>query len=460
MGSRALDWTAGAARLSALALVAAVFLGPGAAWAAVHVEGDLPRQADLMFRTGESDGRLMIMAVAPSSRAEHAGLRIGDQILAINARRFDKPYVGDSLLERADGDRRLTLTILRDGRERGIAFVPASKPLEHLEGLDSYHGVIEVPDGSRLRSIITRPAGSSGKLPAIFMVQWVSCDSVEFTRPGAWLDVYRGVAQRSGLAMLRVERAPTGDSDGPACHEFDYDTELAHYRHALDQFMSSPHVDADRIIVMGNSLGTTMAPLVAQGKKIAGITVASGGALTYLERMVYFDRQALERSGGNPADIHPRLIEQMRFHVEYLLNGKTPEQIAAENPPLGRVWKQIPHTGDGVHYGRPYAYHHQAAQKNLLGAWAAIDAPVLVLFNSFDQYESRKGAEVIAEVVNRLRPNSARFVELPMLEHSFYLYPSADSAYTRERGRGTAAPEPAIHAILSWLRSIGVTEQN
>ena len=439
-------------RLPSLAVVTFMLLGSHLVEAAVYVEGDLARQAALKFTTRHEHGKLLVGAVVFESDAERAGLRTDDAIVAVNGRTFEKPYVGESLLERADGGVSLSLRIGRDGREREITFTPEARPLEEIEGLDSYYSVIDAPDGSRLRSIITRPAGTRGRLPAIFVVQWVSCDSVEFTRPGAWLDVYRGVAQRSGLAMLRIERAPTGDSEGPPCYEFDYDTELAHYRYAFDQFLASPHVDPKRIVIMGNSLGATMAPLVAHGKNIIGITIASGGALTYFERMLYFDRQALERSGGDPREIHPRLLEQARFHVEYLLNGKTPEQISAENPALGEVWKRIPHTGDGVHYGRPYAYHHQAARKNFSGAWAEIEAPILVVFNSFDQYESRKGAEVIVEIVNRLRPNTARYVELPMMEHSFYLFPSADSAYLRERGRGVAAPEPAILAILTWLR--------
>jgi hypothetical protein len=36
-------------------------------------------------------------------------------------------------------------------------------------------------------------------------------------------------------------------------------------------------------------------------------------------------------------------------------------------------------TGDGVHHGRPYAYHRQLARRDLLGAWADLAAPVLVL---------------------------------------------------------------------------------
>lgn len=439
-------------RLASIALIALAIVGlpRGTAFAADHVDGDLPRQADLGFRVRETAVGLVARRVDPESAAHRAGLREGDRLTRINGAGFAKPYQGEALLVKLDGGQPVRLAVERDGKPRELGFTPPAKPLEQIDGLDSYYGVVETPDGARLRAIITRPADTTGPLPAIFFVQWVSCDSVEFTDPGAWIDVFKAVAQRSGMAMIRVERSASGDSEGPACHELDLETELEHYRFAFDRLTQSPHVDASRVVVLGNSLGSMLVPMVAQGRQVAGVAITSGGGLTYYERMLHFDRMHLERGGGAPGELHAKLMAQARFHVEYLLNGRTPEEIAAQDPGLGKVWAQIPHVGDGVHYGRPYAYHHQAARLNLLEAWAAIDAPALVLFNEFDQYESRRGAEVVVETVNRLRPGSARLVLLPMLDHSFYLHASADAAFRDDPG-SVAAPGPATQAILDWL---------
>lgn len=432
-------------------LVALLWMGlvAGAASAAVHVDGDLPRQADLGFRVQATADGLVARRVDPKSAAHGAGLRDGDFLVRINGATFEKPFHGEALLEKLDGGRPLRLALLRDGTAREVTFTPPAKPLEQIDGLDSYYGVLETPDGARLRTIVTRPANTNGPLPAIFFVQWVSCDTVEFTAPGAWIDVFKAVAQRSGMAMIRVERSASGDSEGPACHKLDLATELAHYRFAFERLTQSPHVDPDRVVVLGNSLGSMLVPMVAQGRQVAGAAITSGGGLSYYERMLHFDRMHLERGGGAPGELLEKLMWQARFHVEYLLNGRTPEEIAERDPGLGRIWGQIPHVGDGVHYGRPYAYHHQAARLNLLGAWAAIEAPVLVIYNEYDQYESRRGAEVVVETVNRLRPGSARFVVLPMQDHSFYLYPSADAAFRGDGG--VAVPEPGTQAILDWL---------
>ena len=53
------------------------------------------------------------------------------------------------------------------------------------------------------------------------------------------------------------------------------------------------------------------------------------------------------------------------FHVEYLLNGKTPEQIEGEHPSLKGVWQSIRGGAEAPpHYGRPYAWHQQAAKRS------------------------------------------------------------------------------------------------
>lgn len=439
-------------RTAAVALCALLAMGvwtEGAA-AAVVVEGDLPRQADRGFAVAPVEDGLVVRRLVVGSAAHTAGLRNGDILREVDGQSFGRAFVGEALLEKVTGNRPVRLGVLRDGAAHTIEFTPPPLPLEQIEGLDTVYGVVETPDGARLRTILTHPSGTRGPLPTIFFVQWVSCDSVEFTHPGAWIDVFRIVAQRSGMAMARVERSASGDSEGPPCHALDLQTELAHYQFAFDQLSKSPHVDASRIVVLGNSLGSMLVPFVAEGRSVAGAAITSGGALTYFERMLHFDRTELERGGGDPAQLQERLLAQARFHVEYLLNGRTPAEIAARDPALGAVWKQIPHTGDGVHYGRPYAYHHQAARLNVLAGWAKVEAPVLVVFNEFDSYESLHGAEVIVEAVNRLRPGTARLAVMPMQDHSFYVHASADAAF-RGGAEGVAAPGPAAQAILDWL---------
>src|SRR5688500_6664317 len=150
-----------------------------------------------------------------------------------------------------------------------------SRPLEELSGLDSHYGVLKTSDSARLRTILTRPAGTQGRLPAILFVQWLSCDTIELpaSKQDGWSRMLRRLAQESGMVMMRTEKAGVGDSEGGPCEALDYLTELAHHRAALAALRRSEHVDPDRIFIFGASMGGNMAPLVATGEKVAGVMI-------------------------------------------------------------------------------------------------------------------------------------------------------------------------------------------
>lgn len=326
----------------------------------------------------------------------------------------------------------------------------ANKPLVDLPGLETEYGVVRTSEGTRLRTILTRPAGARARLPAIMLAQWVSCGSVDFAATGQ--NQLRRIADQSGMVLVRVERSGDGDSEGVPCADLDYDTEVRHYREAFDQIARHPWVDADRIILFGSSLGSTTAPLIAEGKKVAGIAVQGGGAVTYLERMINFDRIYLERSGKySPDQIDGEMKRRIPFHVDYLLNDKTPEQIERERPELRGVWQSIRGGAEAPpHYGRPYAWHQQAAKKDFLAAWTKVRAPVLVVHGEYDQFEPRHGHQLIADTLNRLRPGSATFIEVPRADHGMSIFASAEDAYLDRNG--TPSPDLLVRPLLDWAR--------
>ena len=328
----------------------------------------------------------------------------------------------------------------------------ASKPLVDLPGLETQYGAVRTTEGTRLRTILTRPAGTAGRLPAIMLIQWVSCGSTDFgsTRQNE----LRQIADQSGMVFVRVERSGDGDSEGVPCTELDYDTEVRHYREAFDQIARHSWIDPSRFMLFGSSLGSTSAPLVAQGKKVAGIAVQGGGAVTYLERMINFDRIYLERSGKySPGQIDGEMRRRIPFHVEYLLNGKTPKQIERERLDLKGVWQSIRGGAEAPpHYGRPYAWHQQAARKDFLAAWTRIQASVLVIHGEYDQFEPRHGHQLIADTLNRLRPGSATFIEVPRADHGMKIFASAEDAYADRNG--TARPDLLTKPLLDWARRV------
>jgi pimeloyl-ACP methyl ester carboxylesterase len=331
-----------------------------------------------------------------------------------------------------------------------------NKPLENVSGLESEYGVVKVSDGTRLRVIVSRPEGAEGPLPALFHTQAVSCETIEFA--DAQLTLLERLAKQSGMAIVRVERSGTGDSEGLGCDKLDYNTEVAHYRDAFDQLAKHHWVDPDRIIIYGSSLGSTTAPLVADGKKVAGVVVQGAGAVTYLERMIGFDRLNLERSGKyRPDQVNPEMLRRIRFQIHYLLEKKTPEQVVAEHPDLAGVWETLLGTDAKPHYGRPHAWHWQAAERDFLGAWSRIGAPVMVVYGEYEQFEYDHGHRVIVDTVNKLRPGNATWLEIPMAGHDMRIYPDPYSAYAWQNGE--RKPELFIAPVVEWLRKVGFGER-
>ena len=221
--------------------------------------------------------------------------------------------------------------------------------------------------------------------------------------------------------------------------------------------------DGSRLrVLLTRREGATTAPLVAaelqrDGFDIAGVVVQGGGALSHFERMLNFERNYLERNylerrpeAVAPGEIHDEIYLRHRFQYQYLVAGRHPDEVARDGPEMARIRKDTLGLGEGDHHGRPFAWHQQAAQRNVLAAWAVVNAPVLVLFNSFDQYEQRQGHWLIAEAVNRLRPGTATFIERPGIGHSDYRYGSIDQAYAQEGG--VPAWHGSAQIMLDWLK--------
>jgi dienelactone hydrolase len=334
-----------------------------------------------------------------------------------------------------------------------------NRPLESLPGIDTEYGVLRAADGVRLRTIVTRPTGTSGRLPAVLFVQWLSCDTIELkadARDG-WSTMLRELITRSGMLWQRIDKAGVGDSQGPACSSLDYETELAHHRLALRQLLARPDVDPRRVVIFGASMGSNMAPLIAADQDVAGVAVWGGGATTWYERTLRFERSALDLGETDPARLAAEINARAAFLTRYLLEGQTPAAIASRDPELGKVWSRLVGTSGDTQYGRALAFHQQAQRQNWAGAWARVRGPVLVLYGEYDWFESRDAVALIADIVNRQRAGAATLKVVPGLDHHFMRYATRNDAYA-ERG-GVVAADPVVESILGWLLQIGVRRE-
>src|SRR3954470_21163517 len=135
-------------------------------------------------------------------------------------------------------------------------------PRESYPNVDVIYDSVIAPDGNRLRTIITKPQKTKGKLPVIFVAGWLSCDSVE--APAATKDesglVFRGLAQLPNFVLFRTDKQGMGDSEG-VCSDTDFDSELAGYRAAFRALKNYDFIDTKKIYILGVSNGGGFAPL-------------------------------------------------------------------------------------------------------------------------------------------------------------------------------------------------------
>ena len=302
---------------------------------------------------------------------------------------------------------------------------------------ESYAGVTVVYDairdgaGNRLRVIATHPQRPEGRYPVIFVVGWLSCDTVE-ARAGttdATQLMLQAMAKLPGFATVRLEKAGVGDSEGN-CATSDFNAELAGYRQAFRHLSSYAFVDTAAIFLFGISNGGGYAPLVANGAPVRGYVTDGGWVKTWYEHMLEIERRRLSLAGHPPSEINGLMKSVEALYSAYLLELKAPQEIFAARPKLKALWE-----GDaGQQYGRPPTYYQQLQGLDLMAAWSEVRVPVLALHGEYDWIMSGSDIQLIAELVNRNSPGAAQFLELAHTGHTFEHYESQRAAFAGEAG--------------------------
>lgn len=332
--------------------------------------------------------------------------------------------------------------------------VAAEISAETLVGVETEYTTIRAPGGYRLQAMVTRPRGVTTRLPVIYYVQWLSCDTVRISdvRDG-WTQMLRGLVEKSGYVVVRVDKASVGGSEGPNCaSELDYETELRDHRAGFEFARQHRWVDRGTTFLFGASMGTTFAPLIAQDNCLAGVAVWGGGARTWFERQLGFERRALELSAVPTSELDARMKEASAAYSAFLLDGLAPPAFAA---PAAAAWQRLTGMENNKLFGRPAAFHQQAQAQNWAAAWGRVKSPVLVALGQYDWYEGEANARLIVDVVNRKHPGTATFRQIPELDHHFARFQSQEAAFRDEGARADAAP--FLAELLPWLHGLSAS---
>ena len=287
-------------------------------------------------------------------------------------------------------------------------------PREHFTNAQVIYDWAADNRGERLRTFVTRPNSAQGRLPVLFLVGWLSCDSVEYPKgetDGFGAIIWR-LVEHSGYATLRMDKPGVGESQG-TCGTTDFQTELSGYQAAFDSLARYDFIDSDRVFVVGLSNGGGTSMLVPRQHAVRGYIAASSWGRTWYEHMLEMERRRLTSAGKSPGEINLAVKAFTQFYALYLIQGMTPGQIVEQHPEWKALWYDQP---DGQ-YGRPASFYQQLQDLNLGLAWEQVAVPVLVLRGTADQIMSDLDSRAIAETVNRMHPGQARLVEIPGADH-------------------------------------------
>lgn len=285
---------------------------------------------------------------------------------------------------------------------------------EHFQNAEVIYGWAQDNAGHELRTFVTRPKAATGKVPAIFFVGWLSCDSVEYTHgeTDGFGAIFWRLIEQSGYATVRMDKAGVGESEGD-CAKLDFNTELSGYQSAFDAMLKYDFIDPTKVFVVGLSNGGGTSALVPRRHPVRGYIAASSWGRTWYEHMLELERGRLTAADKSPGEVNSGVKAFTEFYSSYLVHGMTPGDVVTQHPEWKSLWYDAP---DGQ-YGRPAAFYQQLQALNLGEAWENVTAPVLVIHGTVDTIMSDADARAIAENVNRAHAGMAQYVEVQGGDH-------------------------------------------
>lgn len=365
---------------------------------------------------------LVVAAVTPKGTFDEIGVKVGDVITSINQKPINSSAelvaMAQSLVEGSP----VEVNLISNGEKVTKKGAAKARPKETTETADVIYDVAEMSLG-RLRTITYRPKNKTGKLPAVFYIQGLPCQSQELTDKDPRKQAFEDWV-RAGFVVFRVERPNLGDSvTTKDCRDIDFSEELDTNKAGYKKLLSYDFVDNDNVFFFGHSMGGWTAPFIAEMRQPKGIIVYGTGMVSWFEYFIHLFRIQSTYGGGSHVEAEKETRKMIPMLYEWLEAGKSAAEMR-KNPALQPI---VDEKGmfDGEYFqgktaGRSARFFHTMSKQNLAEAWSKLNCKVLAVYAEFDvQALNADDAVTIAEVVNQSRPGNGEFLMLPKTEHIF-----------------------------------------
>jgi pimeloyl-ACP methyl ester carboxylesterase len=363
---------------------------------------------------------LLISAVTPQGTFDSIGIKVGDIVLTINEKPINSPAELVASAQLLNEGSTVEVVVFSNGERSTRKGTAKPKPKETSETADVIYDVAESTLG-RLRTITYRPKGVTGKLPSVFYIQGLPCQSQEIAANDPRKMIFEDWV-KAGFAVFRVERPNLGDSIGTKdCRDMNFDEELEVNNAGYKKLLSLDFIDTNNVFFFGHSMGGWTAPFIAGVKQPKGIIVYGTGIVSWFEYFINLYRIQSTYGGATHVEAEREARQMIPMLYEWLENGKS----AAEMRKDPRLKENVDKMFDGEYFqgkaaGRSANYFHTMSKQNLAAEWSKMNCKVLALYGEFDvQALNGRDAEIIAEVVNQARPGNGEYKLLPKVEHIF-----------------------------------------
>jgi pimeloyl-ACP methyl ester carboxylesterase len=403
---------------------------------ATSSEDVLPRRAFLgLTVVAAPNKQVRIGKIFPGSSAASSGFEVGDLLLDVEGTAIDSVPGFPAVMRPFRPGEQIVSRVQRGDNQLSITTTLREFPRERAEGLEVLYDAVRAPNAV-LRSILTKPRGSEGRLPAVLFMQGIDCSTVERLpsgEPGVIGDLVYGLT-RAGFVVMRTERSGVGDSTGTPCRDIGFQDEVAGYLGALRKLKSYEFVDPQRVFLFGHSAGGWVAPLVASSESVRGIAVYGTVVRPYAEYLVEnYRRNRRLRDHADPVQLEENLRQMTQFLHYLVAENKSAREIIALHPELAGARKILFPSDDEHFYDlRSLRYLRELSNVKLAQAWTQSDVPVLALYGEYDIRTTAMDHEYIAEIVNAKHPGHGGWAQIPQMDHGFALHPSLREAVGQE----------------------------
>jgi alpha-beta hydrolase superfamily lysophospholipase len=402
----------------------------------------LPRRALLGFSV-TAGPPLAVARILPDGPADRAGLRPDDVLLRLDETPLLSAAALHLALRRCVADRPVVISLSRDGVPSTATLHPIERPRApdtRYDETDGAHG--------RLRVLATGPA--EGPRAVVLYLQGVGTSTVE-AAPESPLGALCAALAREHIAVLRVDRAGVGDSEGPAPQTLGFFDALDDAHRLVAWALAQPAYATAPLTLLGHSLGGLLAPLLAQPEPAVRSMLLYGvGSLPWPD---YLARHARAMLTLAPRDDGEAWLTRLAHRNDRLLvHRRTLDEFARECPAFARRPADYGVADDHTLDGHALRFWQEVTAIDPVATLCEAARPTTVAWGTSDHLSYRDEHEDLVAALASAHPGRARGVILPETDHGFVACASPAKSF-RQRGQGPLSPHVprAIVDHLAWV---------